>query len=64
MNHIELNADKNGKSAAVLLNINDYEDMVEKFEILEDIKLAENQIENGLGKSHEDVVNNLRKYIC
>jgi hypothetical protein len=33
--------------------------MIEKIELIEDIKVAESQIENGLGISHEDA----KKYI-
>lgn len=40
---------QNGKSAAILLGVSEYESMVEKIEILEDIKLAEEQIRKGSG---------------
>lgn len=45
----------NGKSAAILLNVSEYEAMIDKIEVLEDIKLAELQIKEGLGVSHQDV---------
>ena len=40
---------------AILLNVSEYEAMIDKIEILEDIKLAEAQIKEGLGISHQDV---------
>ena len=46
---------QNGKSAAILLNVSEYEAMVDKIEVLEDIKLAEEQVKSGLGISHRDI---------
>lgn len=46
---------QNGKSAAILLDVSEYEAMVERIEVLEDIKLAEKQISSGLEISHQDV---------
>lgn len=46
---------QNGKSAAILLGVSEYESMVEKIEILEDIKLAEEQIRKGSGVNHSIV---------
>ncbi len=46
---------QNGKSAAILLEVSEYEAMIDKIEILEDIKLAESQISKGLGISNKDV---------
>ena len=43
---------QNGKSAAILLGVSEYESMVEKIEIFEDIKLAEAQISKGSGVNH------------
>ncbi|MCX6151941.1 MAG: type II toxin-antitoxin system Phd/YefM family antitoxin [Ignavibacteriales bacterium] len=43
---------QNGKSAAILLDVSEYEAMIDKIEVLEDIKLAEGQINNGLQISH------------
>ena len=47
---------QHGKSIAVVLNVTDYENLVERIELLEDIRLAEMQIEKGLGLNHDDVV--------
>lgn len=46
---------QNGKSAAILLDVSEYEAMIDKIELLEDIKLAESQISNGLVITHKDV---------
>jgi prevent-host-death family protein len=46
---------QNGKSAAILLGVSEYENMVEKIEILEDINLAEEQIHKGSGVNHSIV---------
>ena len=42
-----------GKSAAVLLGVSEYEGLMNKMEILEDIRLAEDQLTQGRGVSHE-----------
>ena len=52
---------QNGKSAAILIDVAEYEAMVDKIEVLEDIKLAETQISTGLGISHKDAKKRLSK---
>ncbi len=46
---------QNGKSAAVLLDVSEYEAMIDKIEVIEEIKLAETQISSGMKISHQDV---------
>ncbi|OIO18458.1 MAG: prevent-host-death family protein [Ignavibacteria bacterium CG_4_8_14_3_um_filter_37_9] len=46
---------QNGKGAAVLLNVSTYQAMVNKIELLEDIKLAEEQIAGGKEITHHTV---------
>jgi antitoxin YefM len=41
-----------GKSAAVLLGVTEYEGLMQKIEILEDIRLAEDQLAQGRAVSH------------
>lgn len=41
-----------GKSAAVLLGVSEYEGLMQKMEILEDVRLAEEQLLQGGGISH------------
>jgi prevent-host-death family protein len=43
-----------GKSAAILLDVSEYEDMMNKIELLSDIQLAEKQIADGLGVDHSN----------
>ena len=42
-----------GKSAAVLLDVAEYEGLISRMEILEDIRLAEDQLDRGRGVSHD-----------
>ena len=42
-----------GKSAAVLLDVSEYESLMQRMEILEDIRLAERQLAEGKGVAHE-----------
>jgi len=43
-----------GKSAAVLIDAQEFEAMQEKIELLSDIQTSLNQLEKGEGTSHED----------
>jgi prevent-host-death family protein len=43
-----------GKSAAVLLDVAEYEALIEKSEVLQDIHMAERQLEEGKGLGHEE----------
>jgi prevent-host-death family protein len=42
-----------GRGAAVLLDVNEYERLVERAEVLEDIRIAEEQIARGEGVEHD-----------
>lgn len=46
---------QNGKSSAILIDVSIYQSMVDKLEVLEDIKLGEKQIVQGLEISHTEV---------
>ena len=46
---------QNGKSSAILLDVSTYQSLVDKLEVLEDIKLAEEQIVQGMEISHQEV---------
>ncbi len=54
---------QHGKSAAVLMDVREYEALLEKVEILKDIHLAESQIKEGKGVSHEEAKNEILKRI-
>ena len=44
---------QHGKSAAVLLDVAEYEALMERVELFEDIQLAERQVAEGQGVEHE-----------
>jgi antitoxin YefM len=46
---------QHGRSAAVLLNVLEYERLVERAEVLDDIRIAEEQIARGEGVEHDVV---------
>ena len=52
---------QNGRSSAIVLDVAEYQSMIDKIEVLEDIKLAEDQISKGMGISHEEVKRNFAK---
>jgi antitoxin YefM len=45
---------QHGKSAAVLLDVEEYERLVERAELLEDVANAEEQLERGEGVPHAE----------
>ncbi len=45
-----------GKSAAVLLGVSEYEELMQKMEVLEDIRLAESQLGQSKGVGHESAL--------
>jgi prevent-host-death family protein len=45
---------QHGKSAAVLLDVAEYEALMERIELLEEIQLAERQVEEGKGVEHDE----------
>ena len=47
---------QHGKSAAVLLGVSEYEGLMERIEILEDIRLAETQLSQNKGMGHEQAL--------
>ena len=48
-----------GKSAAVMLAVSEYEQLLDRLELLTDIQVAENQLNKGEGINHEDVKNQI-----
>lgn len=45
---------QHGKSAAVMLDVSEYESLMEKLELLTDIQIAETQLQNGKGILHKE----------
>ena len=54
---------QNGEAKAVLMDIETYQDTEDAFALMNIIKIAEKDIENGRVKKIDDVFNNLRKKI-
>ena len=54
---------QNGKSAAILIGVSEYDNLIEKIEILEEVKFAESQISAGLGVTHSDIKKRFLKRI-
>lgn len=52
---------QHGKSSAILLDVSEYEKMMNKMELVEDIELATKQIKNGEGLSHNKAYKKLKK---
>ena len=44
---------QHGRGAAVLLDVRAYQDLVEQVEVLRDVRLAEQQVADGEGVSHD-----------
>jgi antitoxin YefM len=51
---------QHGKSAAVLLDVEAYESLMDEIELLRDVRRAEEQVESGKGLSHAAVAKKLR----
>lgn len=45
---------QHGKSSAVILDVQEYESLLEKIELLQEIEIAESQLQQGLGIEHEE----------
>ena len=54
---------QHGRSAAVLLDVSEYERMIDKFELINDIETATKQIDEGRGIAHEKVRKHLKSRI-
>jgi len=52
---------QHGRSAAVILDVAEYERILEKIDLLSDIELAESQIEKGQGLSHSKAKSQILK---
>jgi PHD/YefM family antitoxin component YafN of YafNO toxin-antitoxin module len=51
---------QHGKGSAVLLDVNDYEQMIETIEILQEINQAREELAAGKGIPHEEVMTYMR----
>jgi len=50
---------QHGKSSAILVDVNVYQSLIDKIELLEEIQLADKQIDNGQGIKHSELNNKL-----
>ncbi|MFQ5865938.1 MAG: type II toxin-antitoxin system Phd/YefM family antitoxin [bacterium] len=48
---------QHGKSAAVILDVQEFEALLEKIEVLQEIQIAQSQLQAGLGIEHEEAKN-------
>lgn len=58
--HRPLVITQHGKSSAVLLDVSDYEKMVETLELLQEVHQARQELEAGTGIPHEEAINTLK----
>jgi prevent-host-death family protein len=52
-----------GKSAAVLIDVTEYESLLEKIELLEDIQQGERQVKEGSSVEHDEALTRVLKKI-
>ena len=55
---------QHGRSSAVLLGVEEYESLIEKIEILQDIHLAEKQFDDNQSINHEDVQSKISEILA
>ncbi|MEX0722902.1 MAG: type II toxin-antitoxin system Phd/YefM family antitoxin [Gracilimonas sp.] len=58
--HRPLILTQHGKSSAVLIDVEDYQKMLDKIELLEELSAARKELDNGEGKPHAEFINELR----
>lgn len=51
---------QHGKSSAVLIDVEDYQKMLDKIQLLEELSTARKEINNGEGTSHKEFMRELR----
>lgn len=51
---------QHGKSSAVLIDVEDYQKMLDKIQLLEELTTARKELNNGEGVSHEKFFSELR----
>ena len=55
---------QHGRSAAVLLDVDAYESLMDELALLRDVRVAEEQVAAGKGLSHAAVAKNLRSRLA
>ena len=54
---------QNGRSSAVVIDVDEYESLLEKIELLQDVQIARQQLEQGLGIDHKSAKEMILKNI-
>lgn len=54
---------QHGKSSAILMDVSEYERMVDKFELIQDIEIATRQIDDGQGVPNKQAYKRLKNRI-
>ena len=52
---------QHGKGSAVLLDVSYYEEMVDTIEMLQEVNQARNELDNGKGLAHDQVMKTIRE---
>ena len=55
---------QHGRSAAVVLDVGEYERLLDEIALLQDIRVAEEQVARGEGLSHDEAVRELRSRLA
>jgi len=55
---------QHGRSAAVLLDVEAYEALMDELALLRDVRVAEKQVAAGMGRSHASVARKLRGHLA
>jgi len=58
--HRPLVLTQHGKSSAVLIDVEDYQKLLDKIQLLEELSTARKELDNGEGVSHEEFFSELR----
>jgi prevent-host-death family protein len=51
---------QHGKSSAVLIDVEDYQKLLDKIQLLEELSTARKELDNGKGLTHEEFFSELR----
>jgi len=51
---------QHGKSSAVLIDVEDYQKLLDKIQLLEELSTARKELDNGEGLTHEEFFSELR----
>ena len=58
--HRPLVLTQHGKSSAVLIDVEDYQKLLDKVQLLEELSTARKELDNGEGLTHEEFFSELR----